>query len=264
MLTKEAADKGLNFLTSTIFDVVKIRLCRSRKGETIDKFRLLRNMLSSQPMSFNLFGELLCDLNLATVLARKVWGEHIARVIDVRFEWAPCPKEEFLDDRTAFDVFLEYEVLNGDKGFIGIETKLTEPFSQRECSRDKYDKLTNDSPWYASEHLEKYQSKKFNQIWRNHLLTWALVNSPKYRYSMGELAIVYHPGDKRCAETIEEYQEILPSENRITSMNLQEIVSKWKPLVQTQASGQWLRDFERRYLRLSLSDQDFQRSWSVL
>jgi hypothetical protein len=49
----------------------------------------------------------------------------------VDIEYAPDPKEEFLDDRTAFDAFVEFDRVDGTRGFVGIETKLTEPFSRK-------------------------------------------------------------------------------------------------------------------------------------
>ena len=35
------------------------------------------------------------------------------------------------DDNTSFDAFIEFELAEGGLGFAGIETKLTEPFSQK-------------------------------------------------------------------------------------------------------------------------------------
>ncbi len=95
-------------------------------------------MLSSQPMCFNLFGPLVQDHALATQLARALWGEHIAQVTDVRIEWAPEPRQEYLDDNTSFDAFIEYRDTDGGLGFVAIETKLTEPFSQRLDDRPSY------------------------------------------------------------------------------------------------------------------------------
>lgn len=128
MLTEESAKQGLNFLTTGIFSVAKQRL--DKKG-AVEPFRQLRNMLSSQPMCFNLFGELALDLDLATTLARALWGPQVGRVVRMCFEWAPEPADEYLNDRTAFDAFLEYETVDGLPAFIGVETKLSEPFSQK-------------------------------------------------------------------------------------------------------------------------------------
>ena len=270
MLTKEAAERGLNFLTPGTFEAVKRRLAESRDGETIERFRLMHNMLSSQPMCFNLFGELWNDRDLATVLCRALWGGHIARVTNVQFEWAPVPKEEYLNEPrgTAFDAFVEYESAMGAKGFIGVETKLTEPFTQHEYDRAEYRKwMTKDGPWRAGVDIQKLVSKKYNQIWRNHLLSWALLSHPKSGYSMGNLTVIFHPLDEGCAETTSAYRELLSGKGMFTAFDLEEIISVWKPLLarsadmtdfaknkdRLRAASQWLEDFEVRYLRLERS-----------
>ena len=62
----------------------------------VEEFRLMRNMLSSQPMCFNLFGKLALNHDMATDMVRTLWGAHVKRVTDVRFEWAPQPTGEYL------------------------------------------------------------------------------------------------------------------------------------------------------------------------
>ena len=54
MLDAGAAEQGKNFLTQGIYDLAKERLAAG--GGVVEPFRLLHNMLSSQPMCFNLFG----------------------------------------------------------------------------------------------------------------------------------------------------------------------------------------------------------------
>ena len=158
MLTEGPAEDGKNFLTPAIFEVAKERL--EEGSGAVEPFRLKRNMLSSQPMCFNLFGELKRDPELATKLVRALWGKDIAalwgsdraQVTGVRLEWAPEDKKEYLNDNTAFDAFIEYEMEGGGKGFIGVETKLTEPFSRDFDDREgRYSKwMTAESPWGAA------------------------------------------------------------------------------------------------------------------
>ena len=249
MLTKKSADAGCNFLTPGISDLAKSRIAEGT-GK-VDDFRLLRNMLSSQPMCFNLFGELALDHNLATKLARALWGEHIARITDVRIEWAPEPAAEYLDDRTAFDAFIEYVKVDRKFGFIGIETKLTEPFSKDFNDKgERYSRWMNeDSPWGADA-LNKVPNKKHNQLLRDHLLAWSLLRSnPKY--TEGCLSVVYHPEDPHCGEVVKGYRAFLRDDKTFSAFSLDEIVSAWKPLVKDTA---WLSDFELRYLLLEKSE----------
>ena len=75
MLRPADGEAGLNFLTPAIFDVARARLARGdRDGGKVEEFRLLHNLLSSQPMCFNLFGPLIGDPELATKLVRAAWG----------------------------------------------------------------------------------------------------------------------------------------------------------------------------------------------
>ena len=248
MLTEKSADAGRNFLTRGIFDLAKGRIAEGT-GK-IDDFRLLRNMLSSQPMCFNLFGPLSLDPSLATRLARALWGKHIARVTRVCLEWAPMPENEYLNDRTAFDAFIEYETRDGQAGFVGIETKLTEPFSGDFADKGgRYSRWMNEeSPW-GVDALNKAPNKKHNQLLRDHLLAWSLLRHPDSKYTEGHFSVVYHPEDRRCGRVLEGYRALLHDPATFSSFDLAEVVSAWKPL-----AGEWLLKFEQRYLALERSE----------
>ena len=253
MLTKESAEAGLNFLTPEIFEVAKKRLDKQRTKEgsgVVDEFRLLRNMLTSQTMCFNLFGEMAFDHQLATRLAQTLWGNQIANVLDLRIEWAPRPASEYLNDRTAFDAFLEYETLAGDVGFVGIETKLTEPFSERDYDKPEYRRwMKQPCPWKEDASSE-VAAQVHNQLWRDHLLAWSLLRHPNSKYAEGRLAVVYHPEDRRCESIIRGYRDLLnDTDTTFCHFNLAEIVSAWESL-----AGEWLSKFHQRYLALEDSE----------
>jgi hypothetical protein len=68
MLRREDGDRGLNVLSPQIFSAADRRVSDSRG--TVEPFRLLCNMLSSQPLCFNAFAPLADDLDLATTVFR--------------------------------------------------------------------------------------------------------------------------------------------------------------------------------------------------
>ena len=216
MLTTDSAEKGLNFLADGIFELAEQRI-KDGKG-TVEPFRLLHNMLSSQPMCFNLFGELAIDLELATTLVRALWGSRVARVVGVSFEWAPEPADEYLNDRTAFDAFIEYYTVEGSRAFVGVETKLSEPFSQKVYDGQEYRRWMDDkSPWREDADVAR---SRHNQLWRNHLLAWALLKNECSDYDEGTFTVVHHPEDVRCQETIECYRGLLREDSTFSSLNL--------------------------------------------
>ena len=88
----------------------------------IQQKRLRRNLLSSQPLCFNLFGYL--GEHPATLLP---WVRQLSpdaeEVVDVALEWAPTDNAL---GGSAFDAFVEYTLPGRRRGFIGIECKYAE------------------------------------------------------------------------------------------------------------------------------------------
>lgn len=246
MLDEDAASRGLNFLTPDIFKLAEQRVATG--SGVVEEFRLMRNMLSSQPMCFNLFGELALNHDNATDIVRALWGTHVKRVTAVQIEWSPQPASEYLDDRTAFDAFVEYEDDAGQAGFIGVEVKLTEPFSQRRYDSPTYRRwMTPESPWLPDSR-EAVADIQHNQLWRDHLLAWSTLQHASSKYQSGHLSVVFHPADHRCRRVIDRYQRLLRSNATFSAFNLAQVVSAWRPF-----AGEWLQTFAARYLELNTS-----------
>ena len=255
MLRREDGGRGSNFLNDQIFKEAQRRLATGTG--TVEAFRLLHNMLSSQPMCFNLFAPLIDDLALATILCRATWGDHIKRVTRVELEWAPEPAAEFLADRTAFDAFIEYDHADGGRGFVCVEAKLTEPFSNRHYDQPAYRRwMVADSPW-REDAASAVDRVEHNQLWRDHLLAWSLLKHPRSRHEHGLMVVVHHPGDDRCMRTVDAYRSLLRDDSTLATRSLADVVAAWKPHL---GRATWLREFELRYLALDRSEQAVGRS----
>ncbi len=258
MLTREDGAKGLNFLTPEIFEVAKCRV--EEEQGVVEEFRLIHNMLSSQPMCFNLFAPMVKDHELARRVFSQILPGRVKEIVDVKIEHAPEPVSEYLDDRTAFDAFVDFIGPDNQRCFIGIETKLTEPFSQRECDGPAYRRWSDqkESPW-PEEAWSKLANIRYNQLWRDHLLSVAMTLHPASPCDSGFLMLVYHPEDKQCAETKEIYQRLLkPEDKSFLDWPLDKLVKAIEPQLERNGQKKWLNDFKERYLALSLSEQKWQ------
>jgi hypothetical protein len=258
MLTVSDGERGLNFLTPHIFEIVKRRLAH-QKG-MMDSFRLLNNLLSSQPLSFNLFAPLVDDIELATRLFQTLLPGTIQNVTKVTLEFSPEPAKEYLNDRTAFDAFIEYEDPSGKMGFIGIETKLTESFTPKSYTSPFYTRWFNEAsaPWLATA-LPQLQEIQVNQLWRDHLLAVAMQLSPLSHYASGHFMLIYHPLDAECRAALEVYKTLLrPGEPTFIHLSLDQVIERWRGEVNSTATSNWLSDFSLRYLDLEASEADFQ------
>ena len=121
-----------NFLSDAAFDYATARLADSRdsrSGLTILEPRLRFNMLSSQPMCFNLFADLRAliatgDALGAAAVRAMFPGTEVRSVEEIVVEAVPTPITAYLGDKTGWDAAIW---INGGTGLITIETKYTDP-----------------------------------------------------------------------------------------------------------------------------------------
>lgn len=248
MLRPEDGDRGLNFLTPEIHAIARRRA--HENGRNVKPFRLFNNLLSSQPMCFNLFGPLVDDLELATRLFQVLLPDQVQRVTRVQIEEAPEPVSEYLADNTSFDAFVEYRRTGGGHGFVGIETKLTEPFSARAYDRPEYRRwmASPRAPWRPDAN-GSVADVAHNQLWRDHLLAIALRDHPNSRFTDGQLLLVHHPDDDECSRAAAGYRALLqPGDRTFRDIHLDDLVHLWARVLVGGAERAWLDGFRRRYL----------------
>ncbi len=256
MLTREDGAAGRNFLTPEIIQVARERAAMG--GGAVESYRLFHNMLSSQPMCFNLFGPLVKDYRLARCLLAQILTDEIAEVTAVALEWAPEPAEQYLGDRTAFDAFVEYKTTDGRLCALGVETKLTEPFSQKEYDGDRYRRWMRiqGAPWRPEAELQVH-AIYHNQLWRDHLLAVALRYHPRSEYAKVQLMVIHHPADPESSRAIRGYRQLLrDGDDTVLDVTLDVLVAKWTSAMGASPHSEWLREFGVRYL-------DFDRSANV-
>jgi hypothetical protein len=248
------ADRGLNFLSQDIYRVVCARI---QQGPGVEPFRCKGNLMSSQPMAFNLFGLLCLDKDLATRLLDPLLPGGVSEAT-VLMEWAP-DKKKHLRDSTSFDIAIKYKTRIGASAIAGVETKLTEKFTPKVygCGNDQeniYRDVAKKSQVWLNPMDADFLNKDRNQIWRNHLLVESIRQSEPNL--LGSQIVVHHPLDKGCSENIEKYSSFLSDPDAtFRGYTLSHLVATWRPLLDKPEYRAWLNDFEARYLRFELSDE---------
>lgn len=250
-----ARNPGLNFLDDDITAYVYERI--TGPG-TIDRDRLKRNMLSSMPLCFNLFGALrkrpaAAARGLATVL-----DLDIDEILDVKIEWAPNPHAH-LRDRTAFDAFIRYQTSEGCHAFLGIETKYTEnPFGEeRIYTSSRYTAITRDPNSgfrYGAE--SRLAEPPTNQLWRNALLVHSLRSTDEF--DDGHLVVLSSLENESVTSVVRGLErEVHDPRSLLRFAVYEDVVSGLSK--ETELSS-WAREFRRRYLDLSPVRRGFNRT----
>ena len=173
---------GKNFLMKETFEYAMERVEKQKKGktlETIDGFRLFNNLLSSQPMAFNLFHPLMLllkqDPAMVTLAVRSVFRNFpVFEVTEIGLEFIPTPIENYTNDKSAMDAYIRFVDNKGGKHIIAIETKYTDVLGVNEASHcEEQKQMLIDTGLFSADFEELLMGGKvkLTQIYRNLLLT---------------------------------------------------------------------------------------------
>ena len=235
-----------NFLTENIRRSVRecIAAKRAGSGQLVDADRLYANLLSSQPLCFNLFGELQGDLRLASSVFRGLWPARVRSVTAVRFEHSPGRRDlAFTGDRSAFDVFIEHTLPSGENGFIGVEVKYHESLKVPVAEfRPRYDQVAKAMGCFSEPHLPALRQAPLEQIWRDHLLAGSMLATGDWAAG---LYVFLHPeGNVHCARAAELYAECLTKRTTFEATTLEHVVDE----LARQTDARWVSELRERYL----------------
>lgn len=231
--------KSQNFLSSNIVNIVN-QVLESRKESSlgmIDEKRLYTNLLSSQPLCFNFFGELAHNLEFATQILQQIIPE-VTQVQRIYFEFAP--PENYTGDNSAFDVALEIECGN-TFGLLGLECKYTDTFSAKNRSTGSYygaegtehygDYSTifnNALEHFKSSYEEFVNSSKFNQLFRNELIAQASLQHGDYDFV--RTGLFCHEDDTVVKTGINFQKKLHNGEKRFLIITYQNFIKIWQQL----------------------------------
>ena len=249
---EKAKQKGLNFLNDTIFNVVKREIESKEAKSLIMEPRIWNNMLSSQPLCFNLFAELMENKNLATKLFSSMFPNRVSEVTELKFEYSPGRQnEKYTNDGSAFDVFVTYHSSENKKGFIGIEVKYAENMKEAPSEhKDRYEEIMAGSGIFHKDQLAKLKESPIQQIWRDHLLALSMYKMND-DYEEGMFVFLYPEKNIECEQAVEKYKETFlePDEekNDFYPRTLEEVIA----ILRNSSSEDWIEKFYDRYLHFS-------------
>ena len=173
-----AAQTGRNFISPDIFRLVRRELVLREEGAAIDEDRLFCNLLSSMPLTFNVFGPLALNLDLATAVFRQLLPSFVHAVTAIGFEHSPGRgRPEYLHDGTAFDAAVHIVTPDGEPGLVFVEMKYSEGMTGPAAAhRPRYDAASRQVRLYRDPDSSALRSIALEQIWREHMVAQLAVD----------------------------------------------------------------------------------------
>lgn len=244
-----------NYLTDNIKGCVSKAIIEARNnGGMIGEPRIWNNLLSSQPLCFNLFGEMSCDPDLATVFFTSIFSNRVKRVEKIRFEHSEHRGDSnYTGDHSAFDVFVDYFNHQGEKCFIGIEVKYAESLKEETMKKaddnfkkhqHQYERLTTQSKIFKDGSLDHLKQVPIAQIWRDHLLSIAT----KKDYKDGFFAFLFPSQNEECLSGVNSYRSHLVSTDEEESGFYPRNLETFVDALEQVCNEAWVKELKDRYL----------------
>lgn len=258
------SDREANFMTDGIRALVNRELAPENKGDRlIEETRLRTNLLSSQPLCFNLFGELKLNPEKALQFFNILYDNYFKSIDNIEFEYHPARRDPRLTgDRSAFDVFVEYTSVANKKGFIGIEVKYSETLKEgAKTVKDILDKQFCDEPrtrrdryrelsegFFAEESFKTLEQLPAFQIWRDHLLAVSMCKAFHKQYDEGVFLFLSPYSNQNCRDGVTNYSNLLLKPEGVDSHFCHAWLEEYIETLDMVFDADWTKDMKTRYL----------------
>ena len=219
------------------------------------------NMLRSEHIPFNFFVPLANDLIYARDVINKFMGGSISEITLIKIEHAPDP-EIALHDKTSFDVYAEFNHIDGTQGILGIEVKYTEgAYELDENTKEArevrdpnsiYNRLTRQHKLFKEEYIDRLPTDEFRQVWRNLLLGVSMTRMDKVDSIFEHFTsiILYPSGNDHFRNLVPVISSILSSgrEGLFMGITYEEFIAAARELTNYPEYLRWLQYLEDRYI----------------
>ena len=269
VLRYEDAKKGLIFFEGFRDEILAKLKEPIEPTSTPPSGFMLTNLLRSEHIPYNIFfpmhkdtegcKRLFCDL-LATDDILSIDKDKII------IEYHPEPLKDYLNDHTAFDVYVAYKNKSNQQCGIGIEVKYTEnsyplkPHSHEYSQvkdengntrlKGRYAIVTNESGLYKEDVThDMLVSNKFRQIWRNHILGASMVLKGKIKKFT---SVMLFPSQNVhfSQDAIPKYQKFLTNEhyNEFVPVTYETLFKMMDKHLSVPHKKEWIKYLNERYL----------------
>jgi hypothetical protein len=221
-ITEAAGRAGGNFLTAEIAHIARREVAYREIGAMIDVDRLATNLLSSMPLTFNLFAPLAAKRERADTLLYTLLHDFRGFAGETLFEHSPGRGDpRFTGDYTAFDALIRYGRGDGRKGFVAFEIKYSE--SMREPMpelKPRYAELSEASGLFTDPAAPALRANPLQQFWREHLLAQSMIDNGLY--DEGYVVVIAPALNYHVQDAAKAYRAQLqePKEGKVRFVNL--------------------------------------------
>jgi PD-(D/E)XK nuclease superfamily protein len=223
-------ETGATFVTPAALEAARARTSFIEPEQSFDHQRLWADLLSSEALAFNLFGDLAADLDRADRAIHAWLPEAPGRVSAVRFAHSPGRLDpEWLNSLRAFDAAFVLDLDDGTQGIVAVDVKYHEKL--------RVEQPKPENLWLTGrvhERSRAFRPGAFDRVkgrsdlwepWLEHLLMFSMLQHPSGQWTWGRYLVVHPAGNPDMVDELDRYRTLLADPTTFRTMTLEDVLA---------------------------------------
>ena len=225
-----ARETGATFVTPVALDAARQRTSFVEPEQSIDHQGLWADLLASEALAFNLFGDLAADLRRADRAIQAWVPDAPGKSSEIRFLHSPGRLDpEWLNSLRDFDAAFVLDRDNGTSGIIGVDVKYHERLKPEQPKPEnlwRYREVHERSGAFRPAAFDAVSGRTdLWHLWLEHLLLLSMLQHPSGAWSWGRYLFIYPSGNVDMADADARYRDLLADDSTFGSMTLEDVIA---------------------------------------
>jgi hypothetical protein len=223
-----AKETGANLLTAGALDAARARTSFIEPHQSFDHQRLWADLLSSEAMAFNLFGDL-AHVGPADPAVHTWWPDAPGTVSEVRFAHSPGRLDPvYLNSLRAFDVAFVLDLDDGTQGIVALDTKYHERTKSeipKPTNLPRYLEVAERSGIFGPGAIDAVKGRSdLAVMWLEHLLLLSMLQHASGTWTWGRYAVAYPADNMDFVDACARYRDLLVDQSTFSSVTVEELL----------------------------------------
>jgi PD-(D/E)XK nuclease superfamily len=208
-----ARASGATFVTSSALNAARVRTSTVEPHQIFDHHSFWADLLSSEAMAVNLFGDLAGDVDRADRAIHMWWPATPGRVTEVRFVHSPGRLDpSYSNSRRYFDAMFLLALPDGSQGALAIDVKYREVVERhgvKPTHMSRFVEIHDRSGAFRSGAVDTLNPSPLSMTWLEHLLLLSMLQHESGRWTWGRYVVIHPEANTAIAHASDEYRKML-------------------------------------------------------
>ncbi len=223
-----ARESGATFLTAKARTAAQARASLVEPHQIFNQQNFWADLLSSEALAVNLFGDLAADLDRADRAVHAWWPATPGRVTEVRFAHSPGRLDpSYSNSRRYFDAMFVLELPDGSSGALAVDVTYREVLDRKgvkPAHLPRFAQIHDRSGAFAPGAVDVLGPSRLSMVWLEHLLLLSMLQHESGRWTWGRYVVVHARANTNVNSATDEYRELLVDHTTFTSATIEDLL----------------------------------------